>query len=161
MAVLPPPSTMTRRPILLMWPKLTEASQSMPIWMLAAASRRPGRSTSPSWEVASAAHAAHVALADGLSARHLLGWLALLDGARDALVARGAQVGHGLGHVQAHLFAAEHGGQLRGHDEADLVAEGLPIVDRDGWVLRHAVGHQVHVRRMVRLGVVLADHPQR
>ena len=48
-----------------------------------------------------AAHAAHVALADGLSARHLLGWLALLDGARDALVARGAQpLAHAGGALQ-------------------------------------------------------------
>ena len=46
MAVLPPPSTMTRLPILLMWPKETEDSQSMPIWMLAAASLRPGISRS-------------------------------------------------------------------------------------------------------------------
>jgi hypothetical protein len=46
MAVLPPPSTMTRLPILLMWPKDTLDSQSMPIWMRAAASRRPGMSRS-------------------------------------------------------------------------------------------------------------------
>jgi hypothetical protein len=46
MAVLPPPSTMTRLPILLMWPNETEDSQSMPIWMLAAASLRPGMSSS-------------------------------------------------------------------------------------------------------------------
>ena len=45
-AVLPPPSTMTRRPILSMWPKETLDSQSMPIWMLAAASLRPGMSRS-------------------------------------------------------------------------------------------------------------------
>ena len=45
-AVLPPPSTITRRPILVIWPNDTEDSQSMPIWMLAAASRRPGRSRS-------------------------------------------------------------------------------------------------------------------
>ena len=41
-AVLPPPSTITRLPILSMWPNETEDSQSMPIWMLAAASCRPG-----------------------------------------------------------------------------------------------------------------------
>jgi hypothetical protein len=46
MAVLPPPRTITRRPILSMWPKETLASQSMPMWMLAAASRRPGMSRS-------------------------------------------------------------------------------------------------------------------
>ena len=45
-AVLPPPSTMTRRPILSIWPNETEDSQSMPIWMLAAASWRPGMSSS-------------------------------------------------------------------------------------------------------------------
>ena len=45
-AVLPPPSTSTRRPMPLTWPKDTEESQSMPIWMLAAASVRPGRSRS-------------------------------------------------------------------------------------------------------------------
>ena len=45
-AVLPPPSTTTRRPILSIWPKETLDSQSMPIWMLAAASRRPGISRS-------------------------------------------------------------------------------------------------------------------
>ena len=39
MAVLPPPSTMTRLPILSMWPKDTLESQSMPIWILAAAPR--------------------------------------------------------------------------------------------------------------------------
>ena len=31
MAVLPPPSTMTRLPILVVWPKDTEDSQSMPM----------------------------------------------------------------------------------------------------------------------------------
>jgi hypothetical protein len=31
MAVLPPPSTMTRLPMLVMWPNDTEASQSMPM----------------------------------------------------------------------------------------------------------------------------------
>ena len=41
-AVLPPPSTMTRLPIRSMWPNETLDSQSMPIWMLAAASLRPG-----------------------------------------------------------------------------------------------------------------------
>ena len=35
MAVLPPPSTITRLPIVLTWPNDTEASQSMPMWMLA------------------------------------------------------------------------------------------------------------------------------
>ena len=45
-AVLPPPSTITRWPMLVTWPKETEASQSMPMWMLAAASWRPGRSRS-------------------------------------------------------------------------------------------------------------------
>src|SRR6187402_1978937 len=39
-AVLPPPSTITRRPIFSMWPNDTDASQSMPMWMLAAPSRR-------------------------------------------------------------------------------------------------------------------------
>ena len=37
-AVLPPPSTITRWPMLVTWPNDTEASQSMPMWMLAAAS---------------------------------------------------------------------------------------------------------------------------
>ncbi len=46
MAVLPPPSTITRRPIFSTWPKDTLESQSMPMWMLAAASRRPGSSRS-------------------------------------------------------------------------------------------------------------------
>ena len=46
MAVLPPPSTMTRRPILVMCPNETLESQSMPMWMLAAASLRPGMSRS-------------------------------------------------------------------------------------------------------------------
>ena len=41
-AVLPPPSTITRLPIFVMWPNETEDSQSMPIWMFAAASWRPG-----------------------------------------------------------------------------------------------------------------------
>ncbi len=45
-AVLPPPSTMTRRPILVTCPKETLASQSMPMWMFAAASLRPGTSRS-------------------------------------------------------------------------------------------------------------------
>ncbi len=45
-AVLPPPSTMTRGLTLLTWPKDTEASQSMPMWMLSAASLRPGMSRS-------------------------------------------------------------------------------------------------------------------
>ena len=42
MAVLPPPSTMTRLPIFVVWPKDTDDSQSMPMWMLAAPSLRPG-----------------------------------------------------------------------------------------------------------------------
>ena len=46
MAVLPPPSTITRLPILSTWPNETLESQSMPIWMLAAASWRPGMSSS-------------------------------------------------------------------------------------------------------------------
>ena len=41
-AVLPPPRTITRLPILSTCPKDTFDSQSMPIWMLAAASARPG-----------------------------------------------------------------------------------------------------------------------
>ena len=45
-AVLPPPSTMTRALTDLTWPKDTEASQSMPMWMLSAASLRPGMSRS-------------------------------------------------------------------------------------------------------------------
>ena len=36
-AVLPPPSTITRLPIFVMCPKDTDESQSMPMWMLAAA----------------------------------------------------------------------------------------------------------------------------
>ena len=43
-AVLPPPSTITRLPTLVMCPNETDASQSMPMWMLAAASARPGSS---------------------------------------------------------------------------------------------------------------------
>ena len=46
MAVLPPPSTITRRPIFSMWPNDTLDSQSMPIWMFSAASVRPGMSRS-------------------------------------------------------------------------------------------------------------------
>ena len=45
-AVLPPPSTMTRRPIDVTWPNDTDDSQSMPMWMCAAASLRPGISRS-------------------------------------------------------------------------------------------------------------------
>ena len=45
-AVLPPPSTTTRLPIRVVWPNDTDDSQSMPIWMLAAASLRPGMSRS-------------------------------------------------------------------------------------------------------------------
>ncbi len=41
-AVLPPPSTMTRGFTRVTWPKYTEASQSMPMWMSALASWRPG-----------------------------------------------------------------------------------------------------------------------
>src|SRR5271167_845278 len=46
MAVLPPPSTITRRPIFSTWPKETLESQSMPMWMFARASWRPGMSSS-------------------------------------------------------------------------------------------------------------------
>ena len=42
MAVLPPPRTITRLPIFSTWPNETLESQSMPMWMLAAASARPG-----------------------------------------------------------------------------------------------------------------------
>ena len=45
-AVLPPPSTITRRPILSMCPNETEDSQSMPMWMFFTASLRPGSSRS-------------------------------------------------------------------------------------------------------------------
>ena len=45
-AVLPPPSTTTRLPIFVVWPNDTLASQSMPMWMFAAASLRPGTSRS-------------------------------------------------------------------------------------------------------------------
>jgi hypothetical protein len=45
-AVLPPPSTITRSPTLVTWPNETDASQSMPMWMSSAAARRPGRSRS-------------------------------------------------------------------------------------------------------------------
>ena len=45
-AVLPPPSTITRLPIFSTWPNDTLESQSMPIWILAAASLRPGISSS-------------------------------------------------------------------------------------------------------------------
>ncbi len=45
-AVLPPPSTITRLPMRVTWPNATDESQSMPMWMLAAASRRPGMSRS-------------------------------------------------------------------------------------------------------------------
>ena len=45
-AVLPPPSTITRLPILSVWPNDTLESQSMPMWILPAASLRPGMSSS-------------------------------------------------------------------------------------------------------------------
>ncbi len=45
-AVLPPPRTMTRLPILVVWPKDTDDSQSMPMWMFFAPSLRPGISRS-------------------------------------------------------------------------------------------------------------------
>ena len=45
-AVLPPPSTITRLPMRLTWPNDTLESQSMPMWIWSAASRRPGRSRS-------------------------------------------------------------------------------------------------------------------
>ncbi len=45
-AVLPPPSTMTRGCTCVTWPKDTDASQSMPMWTCAADSLRPGRSRS-------------------------------------------------------------------------------------------------------------------
>ena len=45
-AVLPPPSTTTRRPIAVVWPNDTDDSQSMPMWICFAASRRPGISRS-------------------------------------------------------------------------------------------------------------------
>ena len=46
MAVLPPPSTMTLLPIFVVWPKDTDESQSMPMWMFFAPSLRPGMSRS-------------------------------------------------------------------------------------------------------------------
>ena len=45
-AVLPPPSTMTRLLIAVMWPNETLDSQSMPMWMFLPASLRPGMSSS-------------------------------------------------------------------------------------------------------------------
>ena len=46
MAVLPTPMMSTRSPIFSMWPKATDSSQAMPMWMLAAAASRPGRFSS-------------------------------------------------------------------------------------------------------------------
>ena len=46
MAVLPTPMISTRSPMRSMCPKATDSSHSMPMWMLAAASLRPGRSRS-------------------------------------------------------------------------------------------------------------------
>src|SRR3546814_18707793 len=43
-AVLPPPSTSTRLPTFVTWPKETLASQTRPTWMFDAPSRRTGRS---------------------------------------------------------------------------------------------------------------------
>ncbi len=45
-AVLPTPMISTRSPIFSMCPKATDSSQSMPMWMLAAPSWRPGRFSS-------------------------------------------------------------------------------------------------------------------
>jgi len=41
-AVLPPPSTITRLAAFVTWPNETDDSQSMPMWMCAAACARPG-----------------------------------------------------------------------------------------------------------------------
>ncbi len=41
-AVLPPPSTITRLAMAVTWAKETDESQSMPMWMCFAASARPG-----------------------------------------------------------------------------------------------------------------------
>ena len=41
-AVLPTPMMSTRLPTLSMWPKATDSSQAMPIWMFAAPASRPG-----------------------------------------------------------------------------------------------------------------------
>ena len=46
MAVLPTPIIRTRGEILSMWPKWTEPSHSMPMWILSFASQRPGMSSS-------------------------------------------------------------------------------------------------------------------
>ena len=45
-AVLPTPMISTRSPIFSMWPNATDSSQSMPMWMFAAASSRPGMRSS-------------------------------------------------------------------------------------------------------------------
>ena len=41
-AVLPTPMISTRSPIFSMWPKATDSSHAMPMWMFAAPSWRPG-----------------------------------------------------------------------------------------------------------------------
>ena len=130
-AVLPPPSTMTRLPILSMCPKETLDSQSMPIWMLAAASSRPG-----DVEVAAARRAG--ADEDGVVAfrEHRLEAVDALAEARlDAAHAEDVAdllVDHRFGQAEARDLAADHAAaaRLRIVDD-ELVAERREVA-RDG-----------------------------
>ena len=130
MAVLPPPSTMTRLPILVMWPNETEDSQSMPIWMLAAASLRPGMSRSrprgapePTKIASQPSGQQRLEAVDALAA-------AKLDAEIEDVVA--FLVDDGFRQAEARDLRADHAAGLRVLVEHDAVIAERRKIARDG-----------------------------
>ena len=130
MAVLPPPSTITRRPIFVTWPKDTDESQSMPMWMLAAASRAAG-----DVEVAPARRArADEDRVEALGEQRLQRIDAMAALELDAEVEDVAHllVDHALGQAELRDLAADHAaGEAVGIEHGDVVAERRQVA-RDG-----------------------------
>ncbi len=129
-AVLPPPSTITRLPILSMWPNETLDSQSMPMWMLAAASWRPGTS-----EIAAARRPAADENRVEAFAEQLLQAVDVLAGAEcDAEIEDVPDlfVDHRFGQAKARNLRADHAARARiAVEDRDVVTERREIA-RDG-----------------------------
>ena len=128
-AVLPPPSTITRLPTLLMWPNETDDSQSRPIWMLAG-----GFLAARHVEIAAARRAG--ADEDGVEAfgQHRLHRIDLLVAELDV-----ADVGDVAHFLVDHQFGETEVRDLGADEAAQL---GILVVDHDliaqhGEIARH------------------------
>ena len=126
MAVLPPPSTITRWPILSMWPNETLESQSMPMWMLAR-----GLLAARQVEVAAARRAgAHEDRVVALGQQGLQAVDPLAEPQLDAEAGDVADllVDHLFGQAEARDLAADHAAGLGvAVEDGDLVAEGRQV----------------------------------